>query len=120
MEQTTSTKLERLTTENFYHKLMLSEGCAPIKMTDEDWTRLGKCIDDIYDHFTCRLLAIARLSGRELKICYMVKLNVPPVNMSSLLYVSKAAITLARRRLHKKLTGKEGTASQFDELIRNF
>ncbi|MBP3252314.1 MAG: hypothetical protein J6M25_06710 [Prevotella sp.] len=119
-QQQEKLKMEQLSNECYYQKLFLADGMKQDRLTEEEWVKLAHSIDDIYDHFTSRLTSVAKLSPRDLKICYLVKLNVPLVNMASLLCVSKSAVTLARLRMWKKITGENGTASQLDEFIKSF
>lgn len=113
-------KIEQLNNEPFFQKLFLADGTNRVKLTDEDWVQLAYIVDDVYDHFTSRLTSVTKLSPRDLKICYLIKLNVPMVNIASLLCVSKSAATLARQRMWKKIKGEDGTASQLDEFIKSF
>lgn len=87
------------------------------KMSEAEWHQLANGIDDIYNNFTKRLLDLARLSETELRICYLLKINMPPSEIADILYKSKAAITLARKRMYRKLTGRNGTAEELDSLI---
>ena len=87
------------------------------KMTEAEWHQLANSIDGIYNNFTSRLLNLAKLSETELRICYLLKINMPPSEIADILYKSKGAITLARGRMYKKLTGNNGTAEEMDSLI---
>lgn len=88
------------------------------KMTEVEWQQLATSLDDIYDQFTNRLLQLAKLSETELRICYLLKIKVPPAEIADILCKSKSAITLARRRMYEKLTATRGKAEQLDELIQ--
>jgi DNA-binding CsgD family transcriptional regulator len=87
------------------------------KMTEAEWHQLANSIDGIYNNFTSRLMNLAKLSETELRICYLLKINMPPSEIADILYKSKGAITLARRRMYRKLTGNNGTAEELDSLI---
>lgn len=87
------------------------------KMTEAEWHQLANSIDGIYNNFTSRLMNLAKLSETELRICYLLKINMPPSEIADILYKSKGAITLARRRMYRKLTGRNGTAEELDSLI---
>ena len=89
-------------------------------MSEEEWKQLAHYLDDIYDGFTHRLLAIVNLSDTELRTCYLLKLEVSPTTMATLLFKSKQAISMIRKRLYEKITHKKGTPKQLDEFIVNF
>lgn len=96
----------------------LKHSGQPEHLSDEEWADLSVRLDDIYDHLSQRLLALApRLSQTDLRICYLLKLQVPPADMAAILLRSKAAITQARKRMYQKLTNRRGSAEQLDELI---
>ena len=113
-------KLEEFAKTELYRKLKPANGDTPARLTEADWLQLGHYIDDIYNNFTSRLTAMAKLSGSDLKLCYLVKLDISPSDMSSLLFLTKGAISLARRRMWKKLKGEEGTSAQLDAFIKAF
>lgn len=99
-----------------YQRLKLPSQ-QPMRISDEEWADLSQRLDDIYDHLSQRLLALARLSETELRICYLLKLHVAPADMADILFKTKAAITQARKRMYYKFTNIRGTAEQLDELI---
>lgn len=87
-------------------------------LTEADWQTLQDSIDKAYSGFTRRLLVLhPNLSGLELRICHLIKTGIPVSQIAQLLNRTPSAITAARTRMHKKLTGKEGKAEQTDRLI---
>jgi len=104
-------------TSDLYMHLKMHDGDV-YRLSDADWKQLGTYMDDIYDHFTSRLLSLANLSQTELRVCYLVKMGLPPVHVASLLCVTTSAVSKTRSRLFQKLTGQKGSSSQFDELIQ--
>lgn len=105
---------------NLYTRLKLHAVEEKCHMSEEEWKQLAHYLDDIYDGFTHRLLAIVSLSDIELRACYLLKLEVSPSVMAALLFKSKQAISMIRKRLYEKITHKEGTPKQLDEFIVNF
>lgn len=97
-------------------------GCEETpKVTEAQWTELRTAIDTTYANFTDRLYALyPKLSGQELRICYLVKTGISVRGMAQLLNRSKAAITVARCRLYKKIHGTEGNGEIFDHFIAEF
>lgn len=87
-------------------------------LTTDDWQTLQTTIDKTYVGFTHRLLILhPHLSELELRICCLIKTGIPVSQIAQLLNRSTSAITAARTRMYKKLTGQEGKAEQTDQLI---
>ena len=102
-----------------FHKAGNEE--SSIKVTEELWKELQSALDITYSHFTDRLYALyPRLSQHELRICYLVKTGIPVKGIAWLLSRSKAAITVCRGRLYKKIHGTEGTGEKMDQFISDF
>lgn len=103
----------------FFHKAGNEEN--HIKVTEGHWEELRSALDTTYSHFTDRLYALyPKLSQQELRICYLVKTGIPVKGMACLLARSKAAITVSRTRLYKKIHGTEGTGEMMDRFIADF
>ena len=105
---------------DIYMKLKLHSGEEDVRMSEDEWQQLAQHLDEIYDDFTHRLLALVNMTDVELKACYLLKLDVSPIMMSTLLCRSKSAVTMLRKRLYEKITHKDGTAKQLDEFILGF
>jgi len=102
-------------------RIKLNAGKEYFQLKDEEWLQLATLIDNANDQFTKRLRNLYdNITEYELHICYLVKLDIPSVAIGTMLYKSKAAIGMARKRLYKKLTGKDGTAKDFNEFIKAF
>lgn len=87
----------------------------------EAWEQLRTQLDETYDDLTHRLRQLHMgISEIELRICYLVKLSIKVTDMAQMLCRTKSAISIARSRLYKKLTGKEGSASDLDTFISEF
>lgn len=94
-----------------------TDGKAEKRVSEQEWQLVSTSMDDIYDHMSRRLLGLARLSETELRVCYLLKMGLPPSDIAEILYKSKAAITLARQRMYRKFTGRTGHAEDFDQLL---
>ena len=105
---------------NLYMHLKMPDDTSGCHLNDAEWKQLGDYMDELYDHFTSRLLSLATLSLTEIRICYLVKLDITPARIATLLCVTISAVSKVRSRLYQKLTGQKGSSSQFDELIRTF
>lgn len=83
-----------------------------------DWDELRAAVDEAYPHFTDRLYALyPNLSPHEWHICLLIKIEMPGKAMSELLNVSPSAITQARKRLYKKISGEAGSGESLDKII---
>ncbi len=88
------------------------------KVSDEEWRKLQKAIDQAYNDFTNRLYKLyPQISQHELRICYLIKIQIPVKEIAKTLLRSASAISNSRVRLYKKLHGKEGKAEEFDRFI---
>ena len=104
-----------------FKRIKQKAGKEHFHLTEEEWEQVEGLIDDAYDQFTTRLrILYGGITEYELRICYLLKIGIPSVAIGIMLYKSKAAIGMARQRLYKKLTGKDGTAKQFNEFIETF
>ena len=112
--------LGKLEQSPLFERIKFNAGKEHFRLTDEEWQELATLIDDAYGQFTQRLRNLyGGISEYELQICYLVKLDISSVNIGKMLCKSNAAIGMARKRLYKKLTGKDGTASQFNDFIQS-
>jgi len=85
---------------------------------EEDWDALRTAIDIAYPQFTDRLYELcSKLSQRELYICYLIKLSLNCMSMTRILICTPSAITQTRKRLYKKMSGRDGTGEDLDKLI---
>lgn len=113
--------LEKLENSLLYNRIKINAGKEKFHLTDEEWQALATDIDKAYDNFTGRLLALGNLDDVEMKVCYLIKLDVAPSAIATMLYQSRGAITMKRRRMHEKLLHIEkGDSKKFDEFILNF
>ena len=89
-------------------------------LSEVEWELLAQYIDNIYDDFTNRLLRLCNMSEMELRVCYLIKIDVPPIAISTLVCRNKNAISMLRKRLYEKITHQEGNAKQLDDFIKHF
>ena len=107
--------------DDLYERIKLNAGKENFHLKDPEWELLSNAIDEQYDSFTIRLLALnSTLSEHEMHVCYLVKLGLSSVAIGKMLYKSDKAIFMTRQRLYAKLMGKEGTARQLNDFIKSF
>lgn len=112
--------LEKLENSLLYHRIKINAGKEKFHLTDEEWQTLATDIDNAYDNFTARLLALTPLNETERQICYLLKLNLRPTQIATMLSLSDTAISMNRNRLYKKIFHEKGSSKLFDEFIRDF
>ena len=120
LHQQESQKFELFRTTRIYNLLTRRLPDFPYRLSAGDWDELAQSIDDICPHFTSRLLSLSRLSADELHICYLMKLNIPVRDIALLLNKTVSAISHARGRMWKKISGRNGSADEMDDFIRSF
>lgn len=87
------------------------------RITAEDWTALRTELDRIYD-LTSRLYEICpQISDMELRICYLIKIQVKVRDMASILNRSVSGVSSVRGRLYTKITGEGNSPDKLDQLI---
>lgn len=98
----------------FFHQAEQEE----LKVQEEDWDALRTAIGIAYPQFIERLYELCpKLSQRELYICYLIKLSLNCMSMTRILICTPSAISQARKRLYKKMSGRDGTGENLDKLI---
>lgn len=98
----------------FFHRAEQEE----LKVKEADWDALRIAIDIAYPQFTERLYELCpKLSQRELYVCYLIKLSLSCISMTHILVCTPSAITQTRKRLYKKISGREGTGEDLDKII---
>ena len=107
-------------TSAIYLKFHMPSNSDSEKLNETDWMHLQKEIDFTYDKFTTRLVGFnPNISELELRICYLMKIEIKVSRMATFLNRSKSSISSSRGRLYKKLTGNNGTPDDLDVFIRS-
>ena len=82
------------------------------KLSESEWSELFMLIDATYPNFNSRLLELcSRISQEELRICYLVKVNIPVKKIAILMNITSSGVSQCRRRLYKKLTKEAENAT---------
>lgn len=88
------------------------------KLSDSEWSELCLLIDATYPNFTKRLFDLySRISLEELRVCYLVKIDIPVKRIAILMNITSSGVSQCRRRLYKKLTKEAENAEKFDTFI---
>lgn len=106
----------KLKDSSIYKKLVYIENHPSCSMSSNDWSVLEETMEDIIPG----VIAIKRKTKpKEYHICLLIRLSFSPSTISNLTNCSLPDISNIRKRLLKKLCGKEGSAKDFDDFIRN-
>ena len=88
------------------------------KMSYSEWSELFLLVDATYPNFKKGLLELcSRISLEELRICYLVKIDIPVKRIAILMNITSSGVSQCRRRLYKKLTKEAENAEKFDSFI---
>lgn len=111
--------VERFRMSNVYYKFHMKDEWRP---KDEDWDELFSALDKTYDNFTHRLMIVfSRLTTTELRVCCLVKANVPPATIAMLIVTTPTNVSMIRKRLYEKIyPNVKGSSEKFDRFIREY
>lgn len=85
------------------------------KLSNEDWIELSDLIEQLIPSFPQMLKN--RLTEKEYHICLLIRLHISPSSISNLVGLSNSGVSLSRKRMLEKVSGKDGTAKDFDKFI---
>ena len=88
------------------------------EIVSADWKELTSVVDDTYPDFSQRLLDLYPMNEVELKVCLLLKIEIPLMQIALITIRSKQSITSIRKRLYNKVMNEEGTPEQWDRFIR--
>lgn len=108
--------VKALETSDIFRKCHEVDG----NLSVEDWQTLTAAIDSTYSQFTHRLKDLYPVSEVELQVCLLLKIGISSTRIAQLVLRSKQAVTSIRKRLYKKVFGREGTPDEWDQFIRNY
>lgn len=114
------TAIERFKMSEIYVRFHDKEKTKVKKIEPEEWTKLFQSIDLTYPQFAHRLNErLPESTMLELQVCNLIKANVPPSLIATLLNCSTTNISMTRKRLYQKAHNREGSSSEFDQFIRD-
>ncbi len=98
-------------------RMRANAGNDKFRMKEDDWEELRRLVDAADNNLTRRLLRLHPLRAEELRVCYLTKLGFAPADMALLLSKSQPAVSMMRRRMYQKLSGRKGSATDFEQLM---
>lgn len=76
---------------------------------DKNWENFLDLFEKVHSDFYQKLMArCADLSPAEVRLCCLIRLNIPTKDMAAMLGISNDSLRIARYRLHKKLQLESG------------
>ena len=105
---------------DLYKTIVQKAGIPGFILSEEEWKEIEQNMDVVYDNFTDRLQELTKLSEIERHLCCLIKMEIRPSAIAEILCRQKGSITMARKRLGKKILRKDCSAEDFDAFIRNF
>lgn len=106
----------KLKESSIYTRFVYFENHPGSSISDNDWEALEKTMEEIVPG----VIAIKKKTNtKEYHICLLIRLSFPPSTIRNYIGCSLSDISNIRKRMLKKIYGKEGTAKEFDEYIRN-
>ncbi len=85
--------------------------------SEEEWKQLFAEVNSQYPNLFPRIAEHYELTQQEQRVISLIAIRCTPLQMSTLLVCTKSNISNLRRRLYKKLTGKDGTGTDLDKLV---
>lgn len=87
-------------------------------ITEESWNELQQIIDATCNNFTENMYRLCpKISEHELRICYLIKIEIQNKDIANFLCHTASAISNSRLRLSQKIYGKKGKAEMLNKLI---
>ena len=85
----------------------------------KEWNALEYVINQEIDDFKGSLHHYHNISQHEYHICMLIRLDITPTDMATLLGCTTSGVSKARKRLQEKFFSDKGTAKDFDSFINS-
>ena len=116
-EQQAATK-QRIQQSDIMNRLLsLLEKEKPI--TDADVMDIETLFQEVTPNFLPLLKQLGDMTPLEYQVSLLIKMNLSPIQIASLILRDKSTISAIRRRLYKKITGQDGTPADWDNIIHS-
>ncbi len=86
-------------------------------LTVNERKELIDTFDKIMPEYKQNLYSLYEMSTREILVCLLVRINIKPTCIATLLGCTTSAISQIRKRLYNKVFNKKGTAEDWDSFI---
>ena len=90
---------------------------AGVNLSPQEWQELEQRLKSVYPRFSSSLYGLFNLSPAEFQMCMLLKVRTSPAEIAAVLKRDKSTISSMRRRLYKKVFGKDGSGRDWDEFV---
>ena len=87
------------------------------QLMKDEWQQVERSLATVYPGFTTQLHSLYPMSDVEYRTCLLVKLRIPTKYIAAVLAREANTISSLRKRLYKKVFGREGGAKEWDDFI---
>ncbi len=88
-------------------------------LSNAEFQMLDNTVNQLVKDFKVKLYNMSKLSIQEYHICLLIRMRLSVVETSQLIGLTTSAVSVARKRLYKKMTNEEGTGAQLDKMIND-
>ncbi len=90
------------------------------QVSGEQWRSLQQFLDEHSDGFTMRLLGYnPSMKPQDLNLCCLLKLGFNNIQISNIFHRTPQATTNAKKRLYRKIFGKEGASTSLNDFVNS-
>lgn len=105
----------------FKDKLVMSLQQNPRYLSDAEWGRLEKILDDVCNRFTERLKSsFPGLTAAELRIAVLLRFGFSGKQMAAMMGISPTSVTKGKQRLKARVVSALPDGTSIDEFIATF
>lgn len=84
---------------------------------EKEVKEIEKLLDAVYPDFRQHLSQLGYMNPLEYQVCLLLKMELSPSSIATLVLRDKSTVSLIRRRLLKKVTGRDGAPTDWDSII---
>lgn len=88
-------------------------------LRQQDWQEIEQQLKPVCPGFANHLLGLCRMSELEYHVCLLIKLQVSPSEMATVLSKDTSTISTVRSRLYQKVFKRKGSSKEWDEFVRS-
>lgn len=88
-------------------------------MTEADVSDIESLFGEVIPSFLPLLRQLADMSPLEYQVSLLLRMNISPIHIASLVLRHKSTISAIRRSLYKRTTGKDGSPADWDNIIHS-
>ncbi len=118
-QKTTNKDILSQIRETNTYSIFVQKAQNKININEDEWKDLDELINKYYNDFKITLYRICKLSEIEYRICLLLKVGFTLSDMATILHREPSTLSMARKRLYKKLFHKDGKAEELDIFIRS-